>query len=78
MARNQWLAYCLKRIRLADHSGGTAADSHGLSFYPRLQVGVTEGTQIFKERRTIASYHRTSSSVKLKNGRFVNGGDASG
>jgi len=30
----QWLGFSPERIRLADHSGGTAADFHGLPFYP--------------------------------------------
>ena len=35
----QWPATMPGRVRLADHSGGTAADFNGLSFFP---VGQTE------------------------------------
>jgi hypothetical protein len=37
-----------ERTRLADYSGGTAADLHGLSFCPRLKFGVTAGTKFSK------------------------------
>jgi len=37
-----------QRTRLADYSGGTAADLHGLSFCPRLKFGVTAGTEFSK------------------------------
>src|SRR5271157_212358 len=35
----QWPATMPGRMRLADHSGGTAADFNGLSFSPVVQAG---------------------------------------
>ena len=48
-SKDQWRALRLTRIRLADHSGGTAADLHGLSFFP-ISNRDTAGTEVFKER----------------------------
>ncbi len=56
---------CLTRIRLADHSGGTAADLHGLSFFP-ISNRDTQGTEVFKER--------TNSSKLPLDARRVNSG----
>jgi hypothetical protein len=35
----QWPATMPGRMRLADHSGGTAADFDGLSFFPVVSTG---------------------------------------
>src|ERR1035441_4621340 len=47
----QWLATSPGRTWLADHSGGTTADSHGLSFSP-LSKRSTAGTKVVKEPTT--------------------------
>jgi hypothetical protein len=68
----QWLARTPKRRRLADHSGGTAADLHGLSFYPDGGRG-TAGTGVVKEQLSAKNLARVSATVnllKLLNARF--------
>ena len=39
-----------QRVRLADYSGGTAADFHGLSFYLRLSAGGHRRNLVFKDQ----------------------------
>src|SRR5579863_594021 len=54
-----------KEDRLADHSGGTAADLHGLSFSPRTRFGVTAGTGFSKNNQSPPSYHLAPRDVKV-------------
>jgi len=49
----QWRAFEPSGTSLADHSGGTAADSHGLSFYPRFARGATGTFRLSKTANRI-------------------------